>query len=277
MDHFEDQLLASSLHAFSAALAGHVTLPTVTVRKLFVALDGSDQDSTTRDAATHVAARTGAEVVERVGLATGHDIVREAAEAEAELIVMAAPFREDYRTTKDESLGSGADIVLCEAAVPVLLVREPMGQVGTCFKDVIIPISVSGTKTPLEAAWALALAGSAARVEILDVPDLSVIEEVKHLLGDAIDVSALKDEALKRAASRDCMPVLAAAREAGTSQGLTVELIVKVGQPLLVFDEATRDRHRFVVTSLPGAARGSPEFHRAHDLALRSRGPVLFV
>lgn len=276
MDQFEDSMLSSSLHAFEAAMVGHVRLPALAIKRVLLALDGSDQDATARGAAAHVAQRTGAEVVERTDLASGHDIAREAQAAGVQLIVVAAPFREDFASTLDDSLGSAVDIVLSEAHLAALVIRAPMPSVGPCFEDVLIPISVSGGKTPLEMSWALALAPDGGKIELLDVPDLSLIEEVKHLLGDSIDASALEAEALKRAAARDSAPVVTAAREAGAPRGVNVEARIEVGKPLAVFDQASAGRTRLVITSLPGAA-GSPEFHRARDLALRSRGPVLFV
>lgn len=276
MDAFEDQMLASSLQAFAAAAAGQVTLPTVTVRKLLLALDGSDQDVATRSLAEHVAARTGAEVIERRDLDNAQEILQAVDEAEVDLIVMDAPFREDFEVGRHESLGITLDLVLSRSRTPVLVVRAPLPDLPRAFSDVLIPISVSCAKTPTEAAWALALAPEGAKVQVLDVPDLGVIEEAKVLLGDAIDVAALRDEALKRAATRDSAPVIAAAREAGAKASVTVEQEVKVGHPAEVFDEVTRDRTRLVVTSLPGQA-GTPEYHRARALALRSRGPVLFV
>lgn len=276
MDQFEDSMLHSSLHAFEAALVGHVRLPPVAIKRVLLALDGSDQDATAREAAAHVAQRSGAEVLERTDLATGHDVSREAHAAGVQLIVLPAPFREDFAATQDDSLGSAVDIVLAEAHLPALVIRAPMSPVTPCFEDVLIPISVSSVKAALEMSWALALAPERARIELLDVPDLSVIEEVKHLLGDGIDASALEAEALRRAAARDSAPIVTAAREVGAPRGVTVEARIEVGQPLAVFDQATAGRCRLVVTSLPGAA-GSPEFHRARDLALRSRCPVLFV
>ena len=60
MDQFEDQMLASSLQAFAAAAAGHVSLPPVKAHKVLLALDGSDQDVATRALAEHVAAEDSA-------------------------------------------------------------------------------------------------------------------------------------------------------------------------------------------------------------------------
>lgn len=276
MDQYEDQMLASSMHAFAAAAAGHVTLPPVAVRKVLLALDGSDQDVATRALADHVAARTGAEVLERRDLTNAQEALQAVDEADVDLIIMDAPFRENFAFGRHESLGITMDLVLSRSRTPVLVVRDPLPDVASSFSDVLIPISVSCAKTPKEVAWALALAPTGAKVQVLDVPDLGVIEEAKHLLGDAIDVAALREEALKRAATRDSQPVVAAAREAGAKSGVTVELEVRVGHPVQVFDEVTRERTRLVITTLPGAA-GTPDYHRAHALALRSRGPVLFV
>lgn len=276
MDGFEDQMLAASMQAFAAAAAGHVTLPAVTVRRLLLALDGSDQDGATRALAEHVAARTGAEVLERNDLLKAQDVLQAADEGDVDLIVMDAPFREDFQLARHESLGITLDMVLSRSRRPILVVREPLPDVTRAFSDVLIPITMSCAKTPTEVAWALALAPEGARVQVLDVPDVSVIENAKLLLGDAIDVAALRDEALKRAATRDTAPVITAAREAGAKVAVSVDLDVRVGHPTEVFDEVTRDRTRLVVTSLPGEA-GTPEYTRARVLALRSRGPVLFV
>lgn len=276
MDQFEDQLLASSMHAFAAAAAGHVTLPPVAVRRLLLATDGTDQDVATRALADHVAARTGAEVVERGDLRSAQELLQAVDEAEVQLIVMDAPFREDFAVGRHESLGITLDLVLSRSRTPVLVTREPLPDVSDGFADVLIPISISGARAPSEVAWALALARPGGKVQVLDIPDLGVIEEARRLLGDAIDVAALRESALARAATRDTAPLLAAAREAAAGAGVEVTFDVVVGHPAAVFEQATRERTRVVVTALPGAA-GSADYHRARDLALRSRGPVLFV
>lgn len=276
MDQFEDQLLASSMQAFTAAAAGHVTLPVVAVRKLLLALDGTDQDAATRALARRVSSHTGAEVVERTDLAGARDVLQAADEAGVDLIVMDAPFHDDFATGRHESLGIALDLILSRSRKPVLVAREPLADVVASFSDILLPVGASCTRTPLEAAWALALAPSGAKVQVLDVADVSVIEEARRLLGDAIDVGALREKALERAATRDVTPVVVAARGAGDKAGVTVELEVKVGQLTAVFDEVTRARACLVVTSLPGDS-GTPDYHRARDLALRSRGPVLFV
>lgn len=276
MDEFEDQLLSSSMQAFTAAAAGHVTLPTAEVGRLLLALDGSDQDTATRSLAEHVAARTGAAVVEVAGLKSAEEVLHTATLEGVALIVMDAPFGEDFAVAGHESLGIVVDLVLSRSKTPVLVLREPLTEVLACFKDILIPIATSSARTPLEAAWALALAPAGARIEVLDVPDLTVVEEAQHLLGDAIDVAALREEALKRAGQRDATPLVAAAREAGGKSNVDVALTVKVGQFARTVDEATKDRLRLIVTSLPGAC-GSPDYHRARDLVLRARGPVLFV
>ncbi len=276
MDQFEDQMLASSLQAFAAAAAGHVTLPPVKLHKVLLALDGSDQDVATRSLAERVAARTGAEVLERGDLRSAQDVLQAVDEGEVDLIVMDAPFRDDFTVGRHESLGISVDLVLSRSRTPVLVAREPLSDVLSCFSDVLIQIYVSCAKTATEVAWALALATPGGKLQLLDVTDVSVIEEAKVLLGDAIDVSALREEALKRAATRDAGPVVAAAREAASKAGVQVDFEVRVGRPGEVFDEVTRDRTRLVVTSLPGIA-GTPEYHRARHTAMRSRGPVLFV
>lgn len=276
MDEFEDQLLASSMQAFTAAAAGKVTLPGLSIGRVLLALDGSDQDPVTRALAQHVAGRTGATVVEVAGLKSAQEVLHTAGLEGVALIVMDAPFGEDFDVAGHESLGTAVDVVLSRSKTPVLVVRAPLPELASSFGDILIPITLSSARTALEAAWALALAPSGGKLEVLDVPDLSVVEEAKHLLGDAIDVTALREEALKRAGQRDAAPLVAAAREAGERAGVEVNLTVKVGQLSTVVDDATRERTRLVVTSLPGPC-GTPDYHRARDLALRARGPVLFV
>lgn len=276
MDEYEDQMLASSMQAFTAAAAGHVTLPALSLGRLLVALDGSDQDPSTRALAALVAARTGAAVLEAAGLRSAQEVLQAATMEAVGLIIMDAPFGEDFGVAGHESLGTAVDLVLSRSTTPVLVIREPAADLGTSFQDILIPIVHSSARTPNEVAWALALTGAGGRVEVLDVPDLSVVEEAKLLLGDAIDVAALREEALRRTAQRDAAPLVNAAREVAAGTGVEVVLTVEVGQLTAVVDQATRGRPRLLITTLPGSC-GTPDYHRARDLALRARWPVLFV
>lgn len=276
MDSYEDQSLLSSMHAFEAALAAKVEIPRPRLERLLVAPDGSDQDATARGLGDALAARTGAVPVEKSEIGDARAILQAAVDAGAGLVVVPSPFHESYFATGGESLGSAVDVVLAEARMPVLAVRAPQEDPAACFRQVVVPVSICDARTPGLIGWALAVASPGARVLLLDVPDLSVLEEARKLLGDAIDLAALRKEALEKAAARDSSHLLEAARKAAAEHGIEVSEQVEVGHPLEVFARVTEGGAWLVVTSLPGPA-GTPEYHRAHDLALRSKGPVLFV
>lgn len=274
MDSAEEDLLASSLAAFRGALQPQkVELVTHAPSRLFVALDGSDQNAAVRGLAAAVAGRTGAEVVERADLADAEALLAAAQEAGADLILMDAPFGEDYEPTAGESLGSVADGVVLEAKVPVLIVRDPAATSPGCLREVVVMFGRLDPRTTIAVGWAFGLIAPGGKLRLLNVVDLPVLEEAHQLLGSTVPLDVA---ALRTAAEQDAAPLLAAAQHRAREQKVSLTYEVAVGHSVDVFVEALGDGGVLAVKGVPHAY-DDPSFHRALTLAQRARGPVLLV
>jgi len=276
MDLHDNADMQDGLGAFEAAMHAKVTIPTPAPLVVLLALDGSDQDATGRAMAAHVVGRTGARLIEISDAPSGRDVALRAKEEKADLVVIDAPFREDFAKDAHGSLGSGIDILLAEVKVPVLLVRAPQEHPENCFEDVLVAISVYDDRAAVAAGWALALVGERGRIEVLDIPDATVIQEARKLLGDGDEAAALRSEAISRVAQRDAGGLVGALQKRASQEKLQVHFEVKIGHPVKLVAEAANARPRLVV--VPGDPQSdTPGHYRVHAIALLSESPILII
>lgn len=264
---------------FEAAVhAPHLELSRPEVKIVLVALDGSNQDSTARAVAQAVGERTEAAVVEHYGATSSAEILQVCAAREADLIVLPVPFGRDISQLKDESLGSVADMLLQESAIPLLCVREAMSpaQAAEALHALVLPVITADEFAARSAGWALRILAAGGRLRILAIADQEVIEEVHKLLGRAVDEAVLTPESLRQAVSVQDASLIAAVQKGGQSQRSSVHTEVKVGRAHQVVLEAANATPQLIVV---GSAKDhtAPSFHRARDLILGAKGPVLIV
>ncbi|MBM4068825.1 MAG: universal stress protein [Planctomycetes bacterium] len=279
-DPFEDgDTLAEDLGMFEAAVhARPLALDKPVLAAVVLAPDGSNQDATARTWATAMAARAGCPVHEQRGAASASEILQACRKHQAGLLVVPVPFGQDIQELRDESLGSIIDMLLQESVCPLLCVRELMDEaaVQLALNDILLPIHGGDETCARAASWALHFLAEQGQLQLLAVADQDVLDEARELLGDAIAASASEPDALSRAMTQEVASVVGAVQRRGNEAGLTVSVDVKVGRFVsVVLDEANQRPHLLVT----GASkdRTSPTFHRATDLILGAKYPVLVV
>jgi nucleotide-binding universal stress UspA family protein len=260
----------------AAAHSPHVELPAVTLSAIHLAVDGSNQDATARGLAQALAARSGAKLAEQSGAATAADILAAAQSSGASLIVVPAPFGRDYAQLRDESLGSVIDQLLLEAPCPVLCVRGALDEArlpGT-LDHVLVPFAAGDAGVPRALSWGFHLLRASSRLELIAVADRAVLEEARHLVPG--ELQAFTPERVTRAILTDIGSLVSAAQKRGTLDQQTVHVETRVGdfvQSVL----AEVEQHPGLLICVNPRAHAAPAFHRAIDLLLSSRGPVLLV
>ncbi|HMP01992.1 MAG TPA: hypothetical protein PKD86_08585 [Gemmatales bacterium] len=271
--------MTEDLSLFETAVhARPVKLQEPALDVVIVALDGSNQDGTARAVATALAERVGARVEEHSAAQTAADVQQYCHIHQGSLVVVPAPFGTDRSDLRDESLGSVVDMLLMECPVPLLCVRDVLDgeAVKAVVKNLLIPLHVPDEGATRAASWALKLLARGGRLDLLAVADLDVIGEAQKLLGKAIATEATETEALGLAAIKEFGNLIGPVQKRGESLGLTVHVESRVGRGSQVVLESANASPRLLVTSAP-KDHTAPAFHRAMDLVLGSRGPVLVV
>jgi nucleotide-binding universal stress UspA family protein len=253
-------------------------IPNPELKSMYMACDGSNQDATVRSLAAAVAAQTGARIVEQSGAAGIDELLAAAREKCPDLIVVPVPYGEDYRELQDDSLGSAADRLLHDSTCPVLCIRDVMDDaaVDAALRHIVVPAAVGDESVVRAIGWAFRLLRPAGRLDLLAVADRDLLEEAGHFVAGAHGESPFEPEQVVRAILRDIGGIVSAAQKRGVADDLAVHVETRVGPfvPTVLGDRD--DRVRLIVC---GTTRehGSAAFHRAVDLLLSARGPVLLV
>ena len=190
-----------------------------------MAIDGSDQDRTAVERAAEVAPALRAGVHVTMG-ATGEvgDAERAAVESvvaqlkerglkaasvfekadepakqilaakravDAGIVIVPAPYLQNYGRLGDESLSSTIDMLLAESRVPILLVREPLEQPALCLQRFVLPMTIYAPALGAAAGWAFSLARRNSVIELHAVADMKAIEEAKRMAGEEANTETL--------------------------------------------------------------------------------------
>jgi hypothetical protein len=306
--------LNDSLGAFESALSSSKVAIQITdpeVRTLLLALDGTSQDETCVALAGEVASHLGAsvvvtaatkdeltdelrEIVERAvqrltstfGLSAeaafveartpARRILELGAERGAHLLVASAPYLYEYEGFGDESLSGPIDCLLAESEVPLLLVREPLDSVKECLTRMLIPMTVHSAGLGVAAGFAFKLAEKHGHVDLFAVADQQALEDADAVLGEATSTEKRSPEALLRAEQTQIGGMVSALQHRGVESGVQVHVDVVVARSLKPVLDRAHTAPCVVCMPLP-RDRTSSAFHRAHDIALGSRYPVLLT
>jgi hypothetical protein len=307
--------LNDSLGAFESALSSskvaiRITDPEVGV--VLLALDGTSQDETCVTVAGEAASHLGARVVVtacakdgispelhahvdravmrlssapfglsvEAGYAEGKNPAKQilalTEDRGAGLIVTSAPFLYEYEGFGDESLSGPVDCLMAESHVPLLLVREPLDAVRECFTRMLIPMTVHSAGLGVAAGFAFKLAEKHGHVDLFAVADQQALEDADAVLGEETSTEKRSPEALLRAEQAQIGGMVSALQHRGAESDIEVHVDVVVARSLKPVLERIHSAPCLVCMPLP-RDRTSSAFHRAHDIALGSRYPVLLA
>lgn len=254
-----------------------VELPIPEIRTIVLALDGSNQDSTTRGYAEQVAARTGAKIETLTGPGKAAEILQAIERHHADLLVVDVPYGQDFDELGCDSLGSVVDVLLVKSKIPVLCVRavQEEASIQAGLNSVIVPIAIADEQVARALGWAFGLSGKDGRIDIVAVADGDVLSEAGHY---AKGLAKLPPDAsqLSRALLTEIGGVVAAAQKRGHDEGRTVHVETRVGKFVPLTLAELHGRPHVIIWGIT-RDHSSPAFHRAVDLLLASTGPVLMV
>jgi nucleotide-binding universal stress UspA family protein len=269
-DHLNEYV--GMFEAAAHALSGTIVEPTVTT--ILLACDGSNQDDTARRLAKKFA---GSATIAEIAPATDVAAILQAATShQPQLIVIPVPYGHDYAVLKGESLGSTVDMLLLESPCPVLCVRDLLDEanLAEALSHPLIPATIDSTSTLQAAGWAFRAASMGGRIRVLGLVDEDVLNEAKQLIDQDADAALTFVEQAQRAINRELGSAFATIQQEAYGRGIEVGVETVVGRFVPAVEKAMHDRPHLVIWGRQ-KDHNCPSFHRAADLILASRWPVL--
>ena len=307
----DDRDLNSSMNDFEAALTAKrfdLTLPKLGV--ILAVIDGSNQGDMTIGIAAELAQRNAATLhVAHVYVGppdTGRDAARDAYAARladagvtavvaprqqqdrppytqisglarsigVDLVVVPAPFLEDYAELGSDSIGANLDKLMTQSR-PLLVVREPRENPVNSLKPLLLALSVHVEENPRAAAWALRIIGGSGTIHVVAVVDDDVIEAATDLIGEH-DAADLDLDRLAGFNRPDTAGLIAAMHRVSQERGLGCKVSVYQGDLVSRVIELAESEQRLIVTGCePDPASSS--YRSVQALIRRSNDPVLVV
>lgn len=308
-----DTDIQQSVDAFSAALrARDVELRTPRLERILLAVDHSNQGETAerfaaalarahrarvillyayegrRDAARedHLSARARAleaagislEPMEEPvrtehGLRSFEQILETCAAKRPEMIVVPAPYLDDYTKLGEASVGANLDVLMGRSHVPLLVVRKPGVEPEACLRNALLPITPYVPATADAAAWMLKLVATGANVRLLASVEHG---EMQDIAPEPLDLDLPQVDAEKLAGLRrpEIAGLIAQLQRRTAEANVGCRLIVRGGDAL----ETTRELVNADEGLLVLASCTEP-FIQLRNLALVrcSTNPVLIV
>lgn len=196
--------------------------------------------------------------------------------AGAKLIIMDAPYLEDFSRLGRDSVGSTAERVLAKASVPVLFVREPRAGLAACLTKPLVKLHVRQSEAAQALAMTFKLGGNAAQYRVLFVVDAAAMAEAAALLGQQVDPARLTDQALLDDAQAAAGSLVAAAQRWASENKAALKVDFKIGSDPDVTAREANDGGHLLVLPCP-ADRNSSGYGRALTVLRLSSVPVLMV
>ncbi len=300
----DENKLRTHIAAFESALAARE--PDITelpLKRLLLALDGSNQDATALALTIHLARRTDATVLplcawettaaeradylaarftelRQAGVAvaevgSGADcrpphaqILDACAAAQCDLLVIPAPFREDFAALGHESVGSQLDILLCRAPGPLLVVREPRPVADSALANILLPLTPSLPANADAAAWAIRLAEEDGTIRLLAIFDRQP---------EGMPATTTQTGAGTGSANPETAGLIAAVQRRAADRGLGCRVDVQQGEEVETIVTAGNAEELLVILPCCPRNPAGRTFQRVQAIIRLSRNPVLMV
>lgn len=280
MNEASDDELEESMESFEAAFsARRVVLPEIDARPLCLALDGSNQDAAASALADILAGHLSVEVHRIAPPDEGpafHHIIERCRAEKCGLIVVPAPFREDFAELGAASIGTNLDMLLGHRETPLLVVRDPGRDMEKTAHEVVIPLSFVAHDDARAAAWAFHALAPRGRLHLLAVADPGTIAQTSRMVADALDLKDLDEAALAGLGQPEMSGLVAAVQRRAAEVNAGCRLSVRVGPAAETVATFANELDCLLLTTCPRDPN-APAYSRAHSLIRQSRNPVLIL
>jgi nucleotide-binding universal stress UspA family protein len=263
----------------AAALSRQMELDLGTVASILCVADGSHQDATVRQLGNQLAARLSAAVSEFAARGAADEIIAEAKNVDADIIVLPVPCGEDLARLQSRSLGSVADALLQSSHIPLLCVRDPLADaaVPLVFNSLLVPLSRADRPSMTAIAWALRLAGQKGSIVLLEWADQGALADAQSLMQGRQEGRSVQQAVIGRAVASRLGSLIGAVQRHAASQFLNVRVEFRAGNPVQETLALAESLGPALIIAARPADHVSAGYHFVEDLLLSTRRPVLIV
>ena len=280
MNESNDDELDESMDSFEAALSARpIALPKITPQPICLALDGSNQDAAAQTLAEALAAHLSVRIHRVVPPGDGpafQTIIDECRAAQCGLIVVPAPFREDFAELGAASIGTNLDLLLHRRETPLLVVRDPDRDAVEALEEVVLPLSFVAHDDARAAAWAFHALAPRGRLHLLAVADTETLAKSNQMIADALELKDIDQSALAGLGQPEMAGLVAAVQRHAAEVDVGCRLSIRVGPPAETVAEFANELDCVLLTACP-RDEYAPAYSRAHCLIRQSRNPVLVI
>ena len=276
MNEANDNDIDENMDLFEAASSAHsINLPEISLDHILLAEDGSNQDDLARQIAVHFQA----DIVTPDSLSSGQphrQILSSCHDADCGLIVVPAPFREEFEELGATSIGSNLDRLLAERSTPVLVVRDPEREAKILFQEIILPLSFVAAEDIRAAAWAFRALAPGGRIRLLAIVDTERIIGSRKLEDGALDLDDLDEKDLAGLDQPEMAGLVAAVQRHAAKANVGCRVSIRVGATVSATTKFANDQSCLLVITCP-PDHTAPCYTNVHSLVRQSLNPVLIV
>ncbi|GJL72461.1 MAG: hypothetical protein NMNS01_16600 [Nitrosomonas sp.] len=208
------------------------------------------------------------------GLRSFEQILQTAETKECDLIVVPAPYLDDYVKLGCESVGVNLDILMSRSNVPLLVVRDPKIDPEESLKTVFLLVTPHSNSADIPAAWALKLAKSEGILHCVAVADPSELKELGEIRD--LDIAEIDLKIAAGLTHPKTAGLIGALQRQASERSLNCHVSVHSHADLVSLMKDDNDDSRLFVL---GSSTDSESlvFQRIQTLIRTSRNPVLLV
>ncbi len=276
MNDANDRDIDDNMDRFEAASSARaITLPTIDLTRILLALDGSNQDTPARDLAERFEATISTASLDSDD-SPHRQILDQCRESGSDLIVVPAPFREDFAELGAASIGSNLDRLLSQRDTPLLVVRDPDRASENLTREIVLPLSFVAAEDIRAAAWAFRTLAPGGRIRILAVVDTEHLVRDHRLEGGALDVEDLEEFDLAGLDQPGMAGLIAAVQRHAAENDVGCRVSIRVGATVKATAEFANAQPCILAVTCP-LDDTDPAYADVHSLTRQSRNPVLIV
>ena len=203
-------------------------------------------------------------------------ILRAVKSFDADLILLACPFRRDFESLGEDSTGTVMEVISARSEVPAIFIRRPDATGRDPSKHVRIILTRENAAAVKTACWATGIIQPGGRLELLLLVEESVFKNFKEMMHSIRPDVDFDYEDLENALARTYAKLHAGLQRASQAVGFDYELLIRYeGDEKPITPEHPATHPALMALGLVRHEHDSR--NEIYDFVRRSPHPVLVV